>query len=131
MYTYGEVPLVAILLDMTRRGIGVHGAKAAVACAEATRRGEALREEITGGEKLNLWNGREVYALFRRHNSGLRVPSKDTTAFDLRRMVLRNPLATKILEWRDLQTDLGFLRAAAGATRVHPEWDTMTKTGRI
>ena len=59
------------------------------------------------------------------------MPSKEITAFDLRRMALREPLAAKILEWRDLQTDLSFLRAAAGATRVHPEWNTMTSTGRI
>lgn len=131
MYTYGEVPLVTILLDMTRRGVGVNGAKAAVAYAEASIQTDALYEEITGGEKVNLWNGRDVYALLKRHYSGLRKTSKELTTFDLRRMALREPPAAKILEWRDLQTDLSFLRAAAGATRVHPEWNNMTSTGRI
>ncbi len=131
MYTYGEVPLVTILLDMTRRGIGVDGAKAAVAYARTARQAEVLYEEITGGEKVNLWNGREVYALLRHNNNKLRTPSREITAFDLRRMVLRDPLAAKILEWRDLQTDLSFLRTAAGTTRVHAEWNTMTSTGRI
>jgi DNA polymerase I len=131
MYSYGEVPLVTILLDMTRRGIGVDGVKAAAAYAEATRRAETLYEEITGSEKVNLWNGREVYALLTRNYRGLSRTSRELTAFDLRRIALREPRAAKILEWRDLQTDLSFLRAAAGATRVHPEWETMTKTGRI
>ena len=136
MYMYGEVPLGTILLDMTRRGIGVDGAKAAKAYAEATREAEALEKEITGGQnvtgglEVNLWNGREVYALLRRHNPLLRIP-RELTAFDLRRIALREPLAAKILEWRDLQTDLSFLRVAAGTTRVYPQWSTMTKTGRI
>ncbi len=131
MYTYGEVPLVTILLDMTRRGIDVDGAKAAVAYAEASRQAETLCHEITGGEKVNLWNGRVVYELLKRHYSGLKKASKELTVYDLRRMALRDPLATKILEWRDLQTDLSFLRAAAGTSRVHPEWNTTTSTGRI
>jgi DNA polymerase I len=131
MYTYGEVSLVTILLEMTRHGIGVDGAKAAVAYAEATRQADALYEEITGGDRVNLWNGRELYEPLQRQNRKLRVPRKEITAFDLRRMALRDPLVAKILEWRELQTDLSFLRAATGATRVHPEWDTMTRTGRI
>ncbi len=131
MYTYGEVPLVTILLDMTRRGIGVEGANAAAAYAEARLQAEVLYHEVTGGDEVNLWNGRHVYEVLKRHYSGLRKPSKDLTVFDLRRIALREPLAARILEWRDLQTDLSFLRAAAGATRVQPEWDTMTKTGRI
>jgi DNA polymerase I len=131
MYSYGEVPLVTILLDMTRRGIGVDSAKAAAAYAEATRQAEGLYHEITGDEKINLWNGGEAYELLQCQNRNLRVPRKEITAFDLRRMAPREPLAEKILEWRELQTDLNFLRAAAGATRVHPEWDTLTRTGRI
>ena len=130
MYTYGEVPLVTILLDMTRSGIGVDGAKAAAAYAEATWEADALYQEITGGHKVHLWNGREVSKLLRQHNPALRMP-RELTAFDLRRIALREPLAAKILEWRDLQTDLNFLRAAAGATRVHPQWNTMTSTCRI
>lgn len=130
MYTYGEVPLVTILLDMTRRGIGVDGARAAVAYAEATRQAVGLEEKITGGDEVNLWNGRQVSALLRKHCPLLRIP-KELTVFDLRRIALREPLAAKILEWRDLQIDLSFLQAAAGATRVHPEWNSMTSTGRI
>jgi len=131
MYTYGEVPLVTILLEMTRHGIGVDGAKAAIAYAEASREAQVLYDAVARGEQVNLWNGREVYELLRRHNSRLIMPSRDITAFDLRRAALRDPLAAMILEWRDLQTDLSFLRAAAGRTRIHPEWDTMTRTGRI
>jgi DNA polymerase I len=130
MYTYGEVPLVTILLDMTHRGIGVDGVKAAAAYAEATWAADTLYKEITGGDEVNLWNSRELSKLLRRHNPSLRIP-QDVTASDLRRIALREPLAAKILEWRDLQTDLSFLRSAAGATRVHPEWNTMTSTGRI
>ena len=136
MYTYGEVPLVTILLDMTRGGIGVDGAQAAKAYAEATGEADALYQEITGGGKVpegdevNLWKGRDVSKLLRTSNPWSRIP-REVTKTALQSIAVRDPLADKILEWRDLQTDLSFLRAAAGVARVHPEWNTMTSTGRI
>ena len=46
-------------------------------------------------------------------------------------MACSSPMATQIVEWRDLQTDSSFLKAAAGQTRIHPKWSFMTKTSRI
>ncbi len=131
MYTYGEVPLVTILLEMTRHGIGVDGAGAAQAYAAATRQANELCEEITYGEKVNLWNGAQVYELLRSHGSRIQLVKKEVTTRYLELLAVKDPLAARILEWRDLQTDLSFLRTAAGATRVHPEWETRTLTGRI
>jgi DNA polymerase-1 len=40
-------------------------------------------------------------------------------------------MAAKIMEWRDLQSDLAFLRQAAGKPRIHPDWNMLTKTSRF
>jgi DNA polymerase-1 len=56
---------------------------------------------------------------------------RDFTRDDLKRWARGYPVIAKILEWHDLQTDLQFLRAAATSTRIHPEWNVMTKTSRI
>ncbi len=131
MYTYAEVPLVVILLEMTRYGIGVDGPRAAVVYAETQRKADALLKEVTGGFPANLWKGKDVYAILRRHKILMRLPKKDLSSEDLKRLAGQDPVAAKILEWRNLQTDLQFLRAAAGATRVYPDWNVMTKTSRI
>lgn len=44
---------------------------------------------------------------------------------------MKYPLADQILEWRDIETDLNFLKSAAWAERVYPEWNVVSKTGRI
>jgi len=113
VYTYGELPLVAISLDMSRTGIGVDRLKAAEVYAAAQSKSDALYNEITGGEEVNLWRDDEVNKLWRRR----RAPDY--------------PLLARIREWRDLQTDLQFLWVAARASRVHPEWNIRTKTSRI
>jgi DNA polymerase-1 len=56
---------------------------------------------------------------------------QSVTQDDLKRLALKHPLAAKILAWRDSSTDLRFLREAAGATRIYPEWNVMSRTGRI
>jgi DNA polymerase I len=56
---------------------------------------------------------------------------RNPTNDDFKRLAPRHVLLGKVLEWRDLQTDLHFLHAAAGAARVYPTWNVMTKTGRI
>ena len=131
MCTYGEVPLVTILLEMTRHGIGVDGAKAAQAYSAATRETNKLYADITGGQKVNLWSWSEIYELLRSHDRRINLVKKEVTARYLESFAVKDPFAARILEWRDLHTDLNFLRTAAGARRVHPEWNTRTLTGRI
>jgi DNA polymerase I len=56
---------------------------------------------------------------------------RKATQNDLKILAAQDPLAAQILEWRDMATDLQFLSRAAGATRVYPEWNIMSLTGRI
>lgn len=56
VYTYGEVPLVAILLEMSRTGIGVDTGKAAALFNELKISSDALKAEIALGEEVNLWS---------------------------------------------------------------------------
>jgi DNA polymerase I len=131
VYTYGEVPLVTILLQMSRKGIGVETRKAAAILAEAQTRSNALYNEIAGDEEVNLWSKREIYQLCLRHHSKPSAMKKNFTGDDLNRWAPDYPLISKIVEWHDLQTDLQFLEEASRSSRVHPEWNTRTKTSRI
>ena len=131
MYTYGEVPLVTILLEMSRNGIAVDHHKAAAILAEQQTRSEALYAEITGGEEVNLRSKREIYELLVHHHSKPPSMKRNFSGDDLKRWAPDYPLIAKIVEWLDLQTDLKFLQAAAKSPRVHPEWNIRTKTSRI
>jgi DNA polymerase I len=131
MYTYGEVPLVTILLEMSRNGIGVDTPRAAALYYEEQSKSDALYDEITGGEEVNLWSKRKIYELCVRHHSKPLGMKLNFTGDDLKRWAADYPLMAKIGEWHDLQTDLQFLQAAAKAPRVHPEWNIRTKTSRI
>ena len=120
-----------MLLQMSRYGIGVDGAAAAVAYWGALNATKALADEITGGKKTNLWSDRDVYQLLREKKVLGASSKKRVTQDDLKRLAPKYPLAARILEWRDSSTDLGFLGEAAGATRVYPKWNVMSRTGRI
>ncbi len=131
MYTYGELPLVTILLEMSRNGIGVNSHKAAAILVEQQNRSDALQDEITGGLAANLWSKHEIYELWVRHHGTLWPLKRNFTYDDLKRWASDYPFIAKIVEWHDLQTDLQFLQMAAKAPRVHPEWNIRTKTSRI
>lgn len=74
---------------------------------------------------------RDIYELCVRRHSKPPAMKRNFSADDLKRWAPDYPLIAKIVEWHDLQTDLQFLEAAAKSSRVHPEWNTRTKTSRI
>jgi DNA polymerase-1 len=131
MYTYGEVPLITILLEMARNGIGVDSPRAAAILVEQQNRSDALQGEITGGLAANLWRKDEIYELWVRHQGTPWPLKRNFTHDDLKRWAPDYPFLAKILEWHELQTDLAFLDAASKSPRVHPEWNIRTKTSRI
>ena len=94
-----------------------------------------MAEEITGGREVNLWDGRQVYTLLKDRNA--RFPNRgiyrrqEVSHKELKQMARYDPIAGRILQWRDLQTDLNFLKRAAGKSRIHPRWNVMTRTSRI
>ncbi len=134
-YFYGELKIALILNEMSSYGIPVDGAAAAQAYRDALVQSKKLSDSITGGKDLNLWDSSHVYALLKDKEpkslapAGLR--SQEVSHGELQSMASSVAVAGQILEWRDLQTDLSFLRTAAGKSRIHPRWNFMTKTSRI
>ena len=130
-YFYIQLALALMLLQMSRYGIGVDHAAAAVAYRDALNKSKALADEITGGREMNLWSERDVYDLLRGRKIWRGGNKEVVTRADLKRLAPKHPIAAQILEWQDRSIDLRFLEEAAGATRVHPEWKVMSRTGRV
>jgi DNA polymerase-1 len=131
MYFYVEVPLISILLDMSHIGIGVDGPKAAAVHRQVLSQRERLAQEIAGSPDAKLWNPQLVCELLRDHGIHFYSVDKKVTHDELKNLALKYSLAAQILEWRDMETDLNFLKSAAWADRVYPEWNVMSRTGRI
>jgi len=134
-YFYGELKIALILNEMSRYGIPVDGTAAAQAYRDTLIQMKELSEEITGGKDMNLWDGSHVYSLLkdREPNSLSRAArrTQEVSHGQLKQIAYSSSVAAKIIEWRDLQTDLSFLKAAAGKSRIHPRWYFLTKTSRI
>jgi DNA polymerase I len=131
MYFYIEVPLMRILLEMSRNGIGVDGHKAVSVYQDALITRSDLAHRISGNPDANLWIDAVVYELLRERGVPFYSRDKRISHKELKRLASTHPLAAQILEWRDMGTDLQFLKRAAGAERVYPDWRIMSKTGRI
>ncbi len=136
LYRQMELPLMFVLDNMRRVGIGVHGK----ACAEEADRIELeiddLAEQITGGAEVNLRSDREVYNFLTAQG----ISFSDQRVYQWRKVSTRTledigsyyPVVKKILQFREMKQDLSFLRAAAGRERVHPAWgQTRSATSRV
>jgi DNA polymerase I len=134
-YFYGELKIALILNEMSWYGIPVDGDAAMRAYRDTLTNMTKLSDEITGGRDLNLWDGSHVYALLKdREPKSLSRAARGTQEVshgELKRIAYSNSVAAKIIEWRDLQADLSFLKTAAGESRIHPRWNFLTKTSRI
>lgn len=134
-YFYGELKVALILNEMSRYGIPVDGAAATEAYKDILTQMKKLENEITGGAGINLWDGSALYRLLQEQKAVFPnravLRREEVTQDDLKKMASSNPVAAKILEWRDLHTDLSFLKVAAGKSRIHPRWNFLTKTSRI
>jgi DNA polymerase I len=134
-YFYGELKIALILNEMSRYGIPVDGTVAAQVYRDTLTNMKNLAAEITEGRELNLWDGSHVYALLKdREPKSLSRAARRTQEVshgELKQIAYSSSVAAKIIEWRDLQTDLSFLKAAAGEARIHPRWNFLTKTSRI
>ena len=135
LYFYGELKIALILNEMSLYGIPVDGEAAAQTYRDTVAHRKKLEDEITEGTDINLWDGSEVYVLLKdiepKSLPRAAYRNKEVSHGDLKQIAYSSPVATRILEWRDLQTDLSFLKAAAGKSRIHPRWNFLTKTSRI
>jgi len=134
-YFYGELKIALILNEMSRYGIPVDGDAATQVYRDTLTQMKNLSDEITGGKDTNLWDGLHVYDLLKdREPKSLSRSARRTQEVshgELKQIAHSSSAAAKIIEWRDLQTDLSFLKAAAGQSRIHPRWSFLTKTSRI
>ncbi len=136
LYRQLELPLMVILNEMRLTGIGVNGTACQEKLQEIADETERLAEEITGGREIDLASSKEVYRLL--IGQGVRFDDPRVYAWkrvpdDVLEEISRgNALVQKILQWRDLQDNLGFLRFAAGQQGVHATWgQTRAATSRI
>ncbi|MGB6066167.1 MAG: DNA polymerase A family protein [Desulfomonilaceae bacterium] len=116
---------------MSHIGIAVDGEAAAAVYSDTQNQRNNLEKSITRGGAIDLWKDDQVYELLQEREIAFYSPTKKVTQNDLKNLALKYPLAAQILEWRDLATDLSFLKLAAWAERVYPEWNVISKTGRI
>ncbi len=136
LYRNLELPLMLVLDDMRRVGIGFDGAACSELVKETERSMSVLAQEITGGAPVDLTSQEEVY----RFLVDQRIPRQVSPA-ELKRGGLRQfmeqmvhacPVVRKILAWWDMGQDLGFLRKWAGHDRIHPVWgQSRSATSRI
>jgi DNA polymerase I len=133
LYRQLELPLILILDQMRREGIGVDG----VTCIRERERIQAemsaLAGLITGNRDVDLSSDKDVFQLL--IDRGVRFAStfvRKVSDSLLEEVAHFYPIAQQLLRWRELDQDRRFLKWAAGKTRVHPVWRQMrAKTSRI
>lgn len=136
LYRNVELPLMAVLDDMRRVGMGFDGVRCAEMVVETQRTMAQLAHEITGGATVDLTSTEDVYRFLLEKGAPLPATAPRPGTNDLRicleEIAHTNPLAGKIIAWWDMGRDLGFLRRWSGKNRIHPVWgQTRAATSRI
>jgi len=136
LYRDLELPLMVVLDNMRRGGIGVDGETCAREVKRLEKEMAALAQEITGGEEIDLGSDRDVFRFLMRQ--GVRFQDQRVyqwgrvTNRALEEIALLYPLVQKVLSFRDKGQDLVPLRQMAHRNRVHPVWgQTRSATSRI
>jgi DNA polymerase I len=136
LYRNLELPLMLLLDDMRRVGIGFDGVRCAELITETERAMASLAAVLTGGKSVDLTSHKEVHDFLVAQG----VPLQVAPAYVRRRGLKRPleqiahtyPLVRQVLAWWDMGGDLGFLRRWAGHTRIHPVWrQSRSATSRI
>jgi len=136
LYRHTELPLMLVLDDMRRVGIGFDGLRCAEMMKDTERSMALLADEITGGQSVDLASHEEVHDFLIEQGIQLQVPPAQLKRRGLRQpleqMAHAYPVVRKILAWWDMGRDLGFLRRWAGRDRIHAVWgQTRSATSRI
>ena len=136
LYRDLELPLMVVLDDMRRVGIGIDGENCAREVQRIEREMVILAQEITSGEGVDLRSDREVFRFL--VSRGVQV--QDQRVYQWGRVSNRAleeiaplyPVVQKILSFREKGLDLGPLRQMAHRDRIHPVWgQTRSATSRI
>ena len=139
-----ELPLIPVLVDMERRGIGIDIPAFTAFAAEVNTRLEALVEQMhrQAGVRFNVRSSQQLADVL-YNQLGLKAPGKtpggaaSTSAEVLDRLAGQHPLVDTVLEYRKLEklrsTYLEPLPALADAGgRIHTTFNQLTTaTGRL
>lgn len=135
IYASIELPLMPLLDNMRRVGIGFNGEKCRELITETEQDMAALAADITGGRIVDLKSSEEVYNFLVSEGVPIQLaPAQIRRGLKkpLDQIAHTDPLIRKILSWWSMGEDLGFLRRWAGHTRIHPTWrQTRSRTSRI
>jgi len=139
-----EIPLIPVLVDMERRGIGIDIPAFSAFAAEVNARLETLVEQMhrLAGVRFNVRSSQQLADVL-YNQLGLKAPGKtpggaaSTSAEVLERLAGQHPLVDAVLEYRKLEklrsTYLEPLPALADASgRIHTSFNQLTTaTGRL
>ncbi|WP_243440129.1 DNA polymerase I [Fundidesulfovibrio soli] len=139
-----EMPLIPVLVDMERRGIGIDIPAFTAFAGEVNTRLEALVEQMhrQAGVRFNVRSSQQLADVL-YNQLGLKAPGKtpggaaSTSAEVLERLAGQHPLVDTVLEYRKLEklrsTYLEPLPALADADgRIHTSFNQLTTaTGRL
>jgi DNA polymerase I len=136
LYQDLELPLLVVLDNMRRAGIGVDGETCAREVHRMEREMAVLAQEISGGEEVDLRSDREVFRFLVRQA----VNFQDQRVYQWGKVTNRAlediaplyPIVQRILSFRELGQDVVPLRQMAHRDRIHPIWgQTRSATSRI
>ncbi len=131
-----ELPLMSLLDQMRRVGIGVDGAACSQEAQRIEREMARLAHEITGGAEVDLRSDREVFRFLVAQG----VQFQDQGVYQWQKISNRiledtaahYPFVQKVMDYREMMQDLSFLRQASGRDRLHPVWgQTRSATSRM
>ncbi len=135
LYRNVEVPLSFLLARMHLRGVGVdqEASLKELRCAED--RMAQLMQELGASDGTDLASPRGTYEFLSQRGIEFMNPSTSARGQITDEMLKESPgipYRDEILEWRELNSSLSFLRQAADNSRLHPVWRQVRgSTGRI
>jgi len=136
LYRCLELPLMVVLDNMRRVGIGFDADRCAREIRAIERDMARLAQEITGGQKVNLKSHEKVHQFL----VGRGIPLRLDPAYvrrkgikePLEKMAHVHPLVQKVLQFWDMGDELGLLRKLGGHKRIHGTWGQIrSATSRI
>jgi len=134
LYADVEMPLVSVLAEMERDGIGVDLPKIRQAWPRVEAACMILCEQVTEayGQRLNPSSTTQIKE-FLYSACGVRIKKNDSVDDDLLKGLSgRNQLIRKLLAWRKLHKVIRFFKSVSGGDRCYPTWSqTRASTGRI
>jgi DNA polymerase I len=134
LYTDVEMPLVSVLAEMERDGIGVDVREIRGAWPRVEAACMILCDQLTEayGQSLNPFSTTQIKD-FLQTACGTRLRQSDSVDDDLLKGLSgRNPFIRKLLTWRKLHRVIRFFKSVHGADRCYPTWwQTRASVGRI